>query len=269
MSAAPTKENNAALRALFSFPAVVTSASTALTVPEMPAPKEVTGDRELDAVLWLQECVATGHPDLIAKALDAAKRIKTPMAQLADRYDKYLLSRSGGNIIAAVFGSMSFGKLESRAKDAVDRLAQRHRALSMFGTVDNLLSDTPAEIACKVALQGMKRRTTNILPKYNTEKADARFLAHPALAPHSLEDCLHGMQYLNELYWLRHKTVEDVGDHWPAVQEYEDFCFRQLAHIRPRSKEEALAVLESLDEDAIQRKEVPAILRNLVTGGWA
>ncbi len=78
-------QDNQAFRALFTLPPIQPSASTSLTVPEMPAPKVVTGDREVDAVLWLQECVRTGHQALIDKALEAAKKITTPSVQTSSR----------------------------------------------------------------------------------------------------------------------------------------------------------------------------------------
>lgn len=266
MNAAIPQSDNAALRALFTLPQIQASASTALTVPEMPSPKVVTGDREIDAVLWLQECVQTGHQVLIDKALEAAKQIATPMKELGLRYGQYL-TRQHGNTMIAAFGSMGFGELESQAKGAIERLRRRHVALSRFGTEEALFADTPAETACKKALRGLKcNKSTHYL--YDDELAAERFAKKAELAPFTLADCLHGQTYWDELYALR--SPFGLGDGAAYAQAHDDFCFALMAKLEPRSKYEALAVFDYMEErNAIDRTEGPAILRNLIAGGWA
>lgn len=125
-------QDNQAFRSLFSLPPFQTSASTALAVP-----KVVTGDREVDAVLWLQECVSTGHQILIDKALEAAKKITTPMKDLSLRYSQHLMRQHSSSMMAAL-GSMGFGDLERQAKGAIERKQKQHLALSRFGTAEAL-----------------------------------------------------------------------------------------------------------------------------------
>lgn len=264
-------QDNHAFRALFSLPPVQTSTSTALAVPEMPAPKVVTGDRELDAVLWLRDCIKTGHAALIAQALEAFKKIKTPAKELEDRYCEYLRITSGGNPFAVIFGGMGFANLESLASSSSEKLAKRHDAVARFGSIDNLFKKNAAELACEKALRGLKRPADKHgFHEYDEAQADARFAKHADLVPHTLADCMHAMQFGSALYWLRHaSSADNIGDHWPAFQEHEDYCFRSMARIAPQSKEEALAVLEYLEEEEVtDRKERPAILRNLIAGGW-
>ena len=141
--------------------------------------------------------------------------------------------------------------------------------MSRFGTVDRLFADTPSEAACKTALKGLRKKKGSTW-EYDANKADARFLKHPALVPSTLADCLHAREYESALYRLRQASVDMAGDHWPEFQEHADFCFRQLAQIKPRTKAEALAVFEHLEErDATDRAEGPDIIRNLISGGWA
>lgn len=260
-------QDNQALRALFTLPPIQASASTALTVPETPAPKTITGDREVDAVLWLQECVRTGHPALIDNALQAAKKISTPMEQLGQRYASHLLRQHGSSMMAAL-GSMGFGDLERQAKGAIERKQKQHVALSRFGTVEALFSDTAAEAACKKTMRGLKRgKAMNFM--YDDPRAAERFSARPDLHPQTLADCLHGLTYWHELYRLR-APFDGYGDGPVYAQAHDDHCFAMLAKLAPRSKDEALAVLEHMEEhDAEDRKESPAILRNLINGGWA
>lgn len=264
MSAAPLLDN-LALRALCSMPAARPSTSTALAVPELPARESVTGDDEVDAVLWLQKVVSTGQPPLIAKALEAAKLITTPMKVLGNRYAQYLLRKHPGNTMAAAFGSMNFGELEKAAETAVAREQRRHAALSQFGTVEEILAKTPAEVACEKALRGVKKSKT--FPVYD-DKADGRFLKVEALTPHTLADCLHVQVYADQIYRLRNDACAgDAGDHWPAFQAYDDFAFRMMQRIAPCSAAEALAVLEHMiEEDKMDRTESEAILRNLIGG---
>lgn len=261
-------QDNQAFRALFTLPAIQTSASTALAVPEMPTPKVVTGDREVDAVLWLQECVRTGHQALIDKALEAAKKITTPMKDLSLRYSQHLMRQNGSSMVAAL-GSMGFGDLESQAKGAIERKQKQHSALSRFGTVDALFSDTAAEAACKKALRGVKRTKDGIFHDYDPGQVEQRFSKSVALRPDTLADCLHGRDYWHQLYRLR-AAFDGTGDSPAYAQAHEDHCFAMLAKITPNSKDESLAVLEHMEErDAMDREESPAILRNLISGGWA
>ena len=264
-----SRHDNAALRALFAFPPVGTSASTSLIVPETPAPKEVTGDRELDAVLWLRDCIKTGDAALIAQALAAFKKIKTPAKELEDRYLDYVRRVSNGHF-GEILKSFGFANLESLASTTAEKFAKRHDAVARFGSLDNVFNDIPAEAACKKALRGLQRpNQENGWRDYDRAKADARFAKHSDLAPHTLADCLHVLTFGSALYWLRHACADNAGDHWPEFQEHKDHCFRSMACIAPQSKEEALAVLEYMDtEDAQDRDESPAILRNLVSGGW-
>ncbi|GKT16992.1 Fels-1 prophage protein [Acidovorax sp. SUPP2522] len=270
MTAETTSRDNAALRALFSLPPIQPSTSTALTVPEAPAPLVVTGDRELDAVLWLRDCITTAHPVLIEKALETFKKVKTPADELEKRYTAYL-ARLSGNNFGAVLKAFGFADLESLAKSSVEKSAQQHDAVARFGSIENLLKDIPAETRCKAALRGLKRvkRSDWPFPEYDAAQADSRFEQSPDLAVHTLADCIFARSFGNTLYWLRHACSDNAGDHWDQFQEHQDYCFRSMARIPPNSKAEALAVLDYLDaEEAHDHTESPAILRNLVAGGW-
>lgn len=261
-------QDNSAFRSLFALPPLPASTSTDLIVPAMPEPKQETGDQELDAVLWLRECIGTAHPTLIKKALDAFNEIKTPAKDLEKRYCDYLVRASGGNTMAAIFGGFGFANLKSLAERVTEKQAKKHEALSRFGSVEKLFEDTPAEAACKAALKGLRKKKDVHWDCYDSEKADSRFMKHHELVPESLADCLLALEYGKDLYWLRQSSAE-MTDHWPEFQEHADFCFRQLAQIKPRTKDEALSVFEYLQvHDAMDRNEAPSILRNLISGGW-
>ena len=97
-SRAGLTRDNARLREFFRLPKPVASTCTALQPPVAPPePVAVTGDRDLDAMLWLRQVVQTGDAALIAKAQQAAERIKTPAQELEKRYGDFLMRQSGGN----------------------------------------------------------------------------------------------------------------------------------------------------------------------------
>lgn len=260
-------ENNEAFRALFTLPPVQTSTSTALTIPETPAPQHVTGDRELDAILWLRDCIKTGHQVLIAPALEAFKRVKTPAKELEDRYCAWLRVSSGNNPFAVIFGGFGFAELEALAKDSIKKKARRDEALARFGTTEELFKLTPAEDLCKKSLRGVKRSKDS--REYDFKAAAESFAKHPELVPHTLADCIFQQNYCDSLYWLRNEFDMYSSDSDQGVRTHEEYCFAMLAKIAPHSKEEALQVYQHLeDKDGLDRTETPDILRNLISGGW-
>lgn len=78
--------DNAKHRELFSLPPIRESEETLPSVPELPPQENVTGDREVDAALWLHQVINTGNAALIERAMEGAKKIKTPLPVLQQRY---------------------------------------------------------------------------------------------------------------------------------------------------------------------------------------
>lgn len=256
--------DNAAHRALFSLPALPpASASTAIAVPELPEARVITGDKELDALLWLRAVIDTGHDTNIAKAMEAAKRIKTPLKDLEKRYTAFLAARSGGNVFAT-FDSMGLADLQERAQRSRSDAAVRREALARFGHRDVVMQDTPAEQFCIEALDGLKPGGS--FGFLDTGEVRARFEARPEYLPHTLSDCLHELRYWGDLYRLRRVFGAcDIGV--PEASERDSFTFGLMARIRPRSKDEAVQVLRHVadpEHDLIDREETAAILHNLV-----
>lgn len=262
-----TLQDNQQLRALLSLPPIQTSASTALAVPEMPPREVVTGDQEIDAVLWLQKVVATGNRGLIDKALEAAKQIKTPMKDLAKRYTEHVSRASGGHF-GAVLATFGFGELEDQAKEAIKRAAlRRDEALSRFGTEEALFAELPAERACRLALKRLKRDDFGM---YDDAQACEGFVNRSELVPGTISDCLYAIEFWHHLWSLRHAAVSDASDLPSSAYAHECYAFFMLADIRPRSREEAIAAFEHVqNSDRKGWAETDSILRNLVVSGWA
>lgn len=255
-------KNNEALRALFTLPPIPASASTAVTAVEAPRPEVITGDQEVDAVLWLQRIVATGDKALIDKAMEAVKRITTPMKTLADRYTAHLLA-AGHHAMQVAFASIGFGDLEDQARRAVRKATLHHEALARFGSIDELFADTPAEKLCIKALRGLKQENT----LYDRESAAKRFAKHDALLPATVDDCLYARRYWRDLYALR--NVFEYGDGLDQAYAHECFCFENLARLQPRNAAEAMSALEHIENsERMDDKATPAVLRNLIASGW-
>lgn len=258
--------DNQALRDLFTLPPLASGSSTALTLPATPAPQVVTGDRELDAVLWLRDCIKTAHPALIGKALEAFKAIKTPAKDLETRYTDYVRRVSNGHF-AAVLMTFGFADLEKLAARTIEHERRRQESLSRFGSVEQAFKDTKPEAACKKVLRGLKR--SKDWDNYDAEAAEPRFAAAANLVPATLSDCLYCIGYWDDLYRLRAALNDGCGDPHPAGRAQDDYCFDMLAKLKPCTREESLAVFEHLQHDGkMGWKDTPAILRNLIAGGW-
>ena len=124
--------DNPAHRALFSLPPMRESRETLPAVPELPPKQRVTGDAEIDAVLWLRSIIDTGQAALIEKAMQAKEHIKTPLPELEKRYTKHLVSANPGSLFAAL-SSFGFADLEGLAKRAIDKARRRQEAFARFG----------------------------------------------------------------------------------------------------------------------------------------
>jgi hypothetical protein len=254
-------KDNPRLRELFSLPAVQASSGTELMVPELPPQEVVTGDKEIDAVLWLRSVIKTGQAGLIEKAMEAAKRINTPLKELSDRYMKHLVSKNPGNWTVA-FATFGFDDLDGLAKGSIKKATRQHEATARFGSIATLFADTPAEQFCIDALKGLKT-TQKDYGNYPDAQVDKRFQAHPDLIPNTLSDCLYELAYWHDLYLLR--NAHDGGDQGSEAYARECFAFRCLARIRPKSKPEAIAVFRYMaDRDCMDRAETESILLNLI-----
>lgn len=251
--------DNEAHRAFFSLPPIKESNQTLPAVPELPPQRTVTGDNEIDAVLWLREVICTGQAPLIEKAMEAAKAIKTPLDQVEKRYQAWLIQTNPGSLFAAL-ASFNFADLKGLAKSSVDKLARQQEARSRLG--DDVFAEIPPESFCISALYGIDPDNMGF---YDDANVDERFRVHSELMPQTLGDCLYEIAFWRELYYLRN-AFDGCGDSLHEVYAREQFVFRCLGEIRPRSKEESVTVMRWMLEDKnnFDRSETEAILLNLI-----
>lgn len=252
--------DNPSHRAIFALPPVRESAEHLPAVQTLPRRERVTGDDEVDAVLWLRAMIGTGDPALITQAQEAAKRIRTPLSELEERYTEHLRKAHPGNPFATL-SSFGFADLDRLAEQSITRRSRQTEALARFGSADALFAEQPAEAFCATALAGL---ANDRFSDFDKDEAAARFKAHPLELPHTLADCLHELAYWDHLYRLRY-AVADCGDPIPEATARDRFVFRLLAEIPPRDRDEARAVFDYLyasgrDDQA----EARAILANLI-----
>ncbi|MCS3471239.1 hypothetical protein M2401_005001 [Pseudomonas sp. JUb42] len=247
-------------RAMFTLPPIRSSAETLPSVQELPPQQGVTGDKEVDALLWLRAVIATGQAGPISTAMEAAKKIRTPLKELEGRYTNFLRATNPGNPFAT-FGSIGFADLELLAERSTQDRQSRDEALARFG--DDLWLDTEAEAFCIDTLNGLK--VSGALGDFDKGQVAERFKNRPDLMPNTLPDCLREIDYWNELYRLRNAVDRDASD-GPAEASARDwFVFGLLAEIRPRSKEEALAVFRyMLASQRDDMTESEAIMLNII-----
>ena len=253
--------DNPTHRALFSLPPMRESSQTLPAIPELPAQQRVTGDKEVDAVLWLRQVIGTGQAVLIEKAMQASKKIKTPLKTLEKRYTDWLRKQNPDSPFAT-FASIGFDDLEGLAKRSIRKATRQHEAHSRFG--DDLFAETPAESFCITALRSLTPDRMGVIADV---EADQRFKAYPDLLPNTLADCLHEISYWDDLHALRY-AVDSFGEGPPEAYARRCFAYRMLGRIRPRSKEESLIVMRWLLEDKQNNMDrgdnTDAILLNLI-----
>lgn len=247
-------------RAMFTLPPISTSTETLPSVPELPPQEVVTGDKEVDAVLWLRSIISTGQAALIDRAMEGARKIRTPLDVLEKRYRDHLVATNPGHPFAAM-SSFGFADLEALATRAIEQHRLRLEGAARFG--GTLLADTVAETFCIEAMRGLEQ--SGPLLDFDKAQVADRFNAHPELLPHTLADCLYELGYWDQLYRLRNAVDRDASDGPAEATAREWFVFGLLAQIRPRDKAEALTVFRYLiasERDDMAESE--AIVFNLI-----
>ena len=224
----------------------------------------MTGDHDMDAVLWLRQVVQSGDAGLIAKAMQAAERIKTPANELEKRYGDYLMRSSGGDTMRAVFGSIGFANLKGLAERVLDKQQRRTEALARFGSMDGVFATLAQEQFCMDVLAPVAV-ATGVWGSIDQAQANAAFDQHQDMTPHTLSDCLHELEYWDALYRLRNGW-DNAGDDLPEVNARRHYIEAHcLASIRPKSRDEAKAVLRYMAaHEMFDRSETDSVLENLV-----
>ncbi|MBD9680023.1 hypothetical protein IB274_25170 [Pseudomonas sp. PDM18] len=121
---------------------------------------------------------------------------------------------------------------------------------------------TWCSVFCVRALHRLKGAKSTM--NQDSVQVAARFKNHPEQLPGTLDACLLELRYWNHLYWLRQSL--GGGDGPPEATAREWFVMELLAEIPPRNYDEAIQVLDWIEErgDALNAEEELAVFRNIL-----
>ena len=241
------KPGNPEHRRLFAIPQAGASGSTALVVPQLPEARTVTGDREVDAMLWLKEvCQTARDVGVLDRALEAASRIKTPMEELERRYTDWLKRQPGAHPLAVALSRI--GEIEGHVTHARQRILLHAEGLAIFGSYETAMSDTAPErmLAETAALPedftGWPRLGMDALAEVFARSVN----------PHRLSECASELHYWDWLYRIRARMTETehpdayVGDDAPTVVARREYVEGLLTVLAPVDRQEAIHLADAL-----------------------
>ena len=241
------KPGNPEHRRLFAIPPAKPSDSTALAVPQLPEARTVTGDREVDAMLWLRDlCQHAREVGVLDRALEAASRIKTPMEELERRYTDWLKRQPGAHPLAVALSRI--GEIEGHVTHARQRILLHAEGLAIFGSYETAMSDTAPErmLAETAALpedfDGWSRLGMDALAEVFARSVN----------PATLAECASELRYWDWLYQIRARMVETerpeayVGDEEPVVTARREYVEGLLTVLIPVDRQEAIHLADAL-----------------------
>lgn len=248
-----SRAENAEHQRLFTIPTAPPSDSTTLVAPQLPEQTRMTGDLEVDAVLWLgRVCKMTTDLAVLDKALDAAAKIQTPAKELERRYSDWIMRQPGAHPMQAAFGSFGMADIQGKVERARTRIRTHAEALAIFGTLDAALADTPAE--------AMLDETVGELPtgdywRWSTEQLAELFAR--SVNPASLTECVSELRYWHWLHNIRHHmyTTTYPDDYAPDPSELisarEYYVKGLLTVLPPVDRAEAIHIADALKDGLI------------------
>jgi len=243
----PLTKDNEAHRQCFTIPQPRMSTGTGLALQYAPLPEQQqqTGDRELDAYLWLALVIDTGDAAQISKALKAAEAIKTPVKELMRRYSAHLLATTG-NPIKAVFGTMGVDDLKNKAAKTLERTETVMEFVACLGSLEAVNTPYGAE---KIMLDALGDREMTFGPRgYVVEGVEDAIRCLPE--PHTLSDVCRELAYWAWQYKTHSAVQKHLGmgycDPHPIVTLREDYLDKRLSELIPKSRAEALATYDYL-----------------------
>jgi hypothetical protein len=255
------KPGNPEHRRLFAIPHPKPSDSTALAVPQLPEARTVTGDREVDAMLWLKEvCQTARDVAIVDRALEAAAKIQTPAKAIEDRYVAWLRLQPELHPLQIAFASIGIADIERHAETARERIAKHAEGMAAFGSYEVAMNDTPAErmvfetVGAVLDGEELWRAKSDRLGALFTESVN----------PATLTECMAELRYwqwLHDIRWRMGQTEhpdEFQGDD-DRIDARRWFVEGLLTELAPVDRAEAIHVadgLKSVVDEAERRAEI-------------
>jgi hypothetical protein len=238
---------------LFSIPKPSPSTDP-ISLPSKPIPQkqQVTGDHELDTVLWLSEvCSTTCDLDVLDKVLEYAQQITTPAEKLAVRYRDYQLE-NGVTAFAASMTTFGFGDIDRVVRSARYRINKTIEGLQLFGSFEGAMAPTAPERML------MDSITLSEDEFFSLSYEEIPNIFGGSANPGTLSEALQEIRYWEWLDKIRKSMIMTFDPNY--CDSYRDsllggrktFVFRQLLVLDPVDLEEARKVARAIQPDDLR-----------------
>ena len=227
------------------------------------APEVITGIPEVDAVINLRRLIETGGEIAISQALELGAALiasKDRQKEIERRYMQHLQA-TGGNPLIVAFSSIGFADLPGLVSVTRRKRAEMAESLRYFADANAAIATLPAEQRMIDILADVGR--DGQYGDWSDATLDSAFRRHPDIVPPSLTAVMAEVAFWARLYELR-KPFFGVYDEIPEVQARGAWLYNLLATIPPRSRAEALVVVDWLESRDLGHKLEHAIMRNLI-----
>ncbi|PHM38206.1 hypothetical protein Xmau_03593 [Xenorhabdus mauleonii] len=248
--------DNTVHKTLFTIPEP--SHSTAIaTVKPLPAQRKITGNKQVDAYLWVLEVIKTNEPAHLDAAQAALKKLKITPKEAQQKYVDYLM-KSGAHAFQVAFGTMSMDNLQGYIDRAKEQNKKVSQVRGLFASYEAALELTAPE---KLMLVGELAEIYESFHYWNEEeyaegcmhgdrinevdklrKATAKGFAEQLPEPHTLSDVVREFLYWDWLYQMRNVAAKELDPGGYGIDE------RYYVYDR----EEYLAMLIRMDDRSLK-----------------
>ncbi|MDE9553337.1 helix-turn-helix domain-containing protein [Xenorhabdus bovienii] len=278
--------DNTAHKTLFTIPEPRYSTALA-TVKPLPVQRTITGNKQVDAYLWVLEVIKTNEPAHLEAAEEGLKKLKITPKAAQQKYSDYLM-KSGAHPFQIAFGTMSMDNPQGYINSAKEQIKKASQVRAAFASYEATLELTEPE---KLMLVGELADIYEPFYYWNeTEQAEgcmhgdricetdklrqerAKGFAEQLPEPHTLSDVVREFLYWDWLYQMRNVAAKelDPGGYGDSDRYYiydrQDYLEGKLATIQAVNRQEAIDVCKwVLEEERFHDRELAdRIILNLV-----
>ncbi|WP_408673259.1 helix-turn-helix domain-containing protein [Xenorhabdus doucetiae] len=253
--------DNLAHKALFTIPEPTYSTELA-TVKPLPVQRKITGNKQVDAYLWVLEVIKTNEPAHLEAAEEALKKLKITPKAAQQKYSDYLM-KSGAHAFQIAFGTMSMDNPQGYINRAKEQIRKASQVRGLFGSYEQALDDCEAERLMKSSryyisdpcfgwTEEEKRKGSisgsRVFEVDDLRKEKGGDFTDVLPEPHTLSDIVRELQYWDWLYSVRDSAAKELGweygypQHDDAVYDRENYLEKQLTRIQAVNRQEAIDV---------------------------
>ncbi|MDC9591657.1 helix-turn-helix domain-containing protein [Xenorhabdus sp. XENO-10] len=277
--------DNTAHKALFTLPEPRYSTALA-TVKPLPVQRKITGNKQVDAYLWVLAVIRTNEPAHLEAAEAALKKLKITPKEAQQKYSDYLM-KSGAAAFQVAFGTFSMDNPQGYIDRAKEQISDAAKVRATFESYEAALELTEPE---KLMLVGElaeiyeagyywneKELTEGcmygdrVTETEKLRKTTAKGFTEQLPEPHTLSDVVREFLYWDWLYQMRNVAAKELdpngfGDERYYIYDREDYLEEKLVTLQPISRQEAIDVCKwVLEEERFHDRELTdRIILNLV-----